>query len=112
MPKELTAARRGLEGLLGQGRTQVGTKKGEEEKLHWGLGVAKCRLGGSCRWRSACTVLISPATPAAASRWPILDLTEPMAQVCKVEAWEPKTRERAAISQGSPKGVPVPWASM
>ena len=58
------------------------------------------------------TVLISPATPAAASRWPMLVFTEPIAQkplraVRARNAWV-----SAATSMGSPSSVPVPCASM
>ena len=45
-----------------------------------GSARVKCTVGGIV-WRcSASTVLISPATPAAMSRWPTLPFTEPSAQ--------------------------------
>ena len=48
--------------------------------------------------------------PAAASRWPRLVFTEPMAQNCRF--WVPrKALVNAMISAGSPIAVPVPWAS-
>ena len=47
--------------------------------------------------------------PEAASKWPILVLTEPtMSGVERL----PKTAPNALISRGSPKAVPVPCASM
>ena len=54
---------------------------------------------------------MSPAMPAADSRWPIFDFTDPIAQrICP-----PPTRVNAsvrpAISIGSPRLVPVPWHS-
>ncbi|MDT4826445.1 hypothetical protein FQZ97_597570 [compost metagenome] len=79
MPKELTPARRGVS-PSGHGRASVFTRNGLFAKSICGFGCSKCRLGGSVRWRSASVALMSPATPAAASRWPMLVLTEPMAQ--------------------------------
>src|SRR5205823_111884 len=55
------------------------TKKGLSARPSSGFGSWKWRLGGSCLCLSASTVLTSPATPAAASRWPMLVLTEPKA---------------------------------
>ena len=75
-----------------------------------GLAWSKLMLGGNCRWRRAKMVLMSPAMPAAASKWPTLPLTEPIEQV--PGSTPANTRRRAAISMGSPSGVPVPWASM
>ena len=45
-----------------------------------GSASRKCRCGGICSCCSASTTLISPAMPAAASRWPMFVLTEPMQQ--------------------------------
>ena len=42
-----------------------------------GFGRRKCRCGGIAPCCSASTTLIRPAMPAAASRWPMLVLTEP-----------------------------------
>ena len=41
------------------------------------LGSALDHVGGSTLWCRASVVLISPAMPAAALVWPIMDLTEP-----------------------------------
>ena len=49
---------------------------------------------------------MSPAVPAAASRWPILVLTDPIYLMSPVE--EEKKFPRAFASIGSPTGVPVP----
>ena len=40
-------------------------------------GESTCRVFGSTPSRIAITVLITPATPAAAWAWPMFDLTEP-----------------------------------
>ena len=80
MPNELTPARRGVP-LVSHGRA----RRVDEERARARIRCAdwassKCRLGGSSPCLSASAALISPATPAAASRWPMLVLTEPMAQ--------------------------------
>jgi len=54
--------------------------------------------------RSICKTLHMPAKPAAASEWPKLALTLPTLTF-------PVASRIAAISIGSPRGVPVPWAS-
>ncbi|CAM4476589.1 hypothetical protein MYBA111488_24820 [Mycobacterium basiliense] len=36
-----------------------------------------CRLAGSVVWRMAWIILITPAIPAAAWVWPMLDLIDP-----------------------------------
>mmetsp|Transcript_25203 Transcript_25203/g.64010 ORF Transcript_25203/g.64010 Transcript_25203/m.64010 type:complete len:227 (+) Transcript_25203:484-1164(+) len=53
--------------------------------------------------------LMRPATPAAASRWPMFVF----ALVLRIGAWrfEPMTPRRAPTSIGSPSAVPVPWHS-
>ena len=48
---------------------------------------------------------------AAAEAWPILDLTEPIAQNPARPVWRRNASVSAATSTGSPSGVPVPWAS-
>ena len=76
-----------------------------------GLTVCRCRCGGTWRCCSASTTLISPATPAADSAWPMFVLTEPSRNL----SWSPRpsdsTAPRARTSIGSPIGVPVPCAS-
>src|SRR5260364_42593 len=56
--------------------------------------------------------LISPAIPAAASRCPILVFTEPIAQNCDRWVVREKACVKPSISIGSPRGVPVPCASI
>jgi hypothetical protein len=43
-----------------------------------GLGRSKLMLGGIRPCSMASTVLITPTTPEAWLRWPMLDFTEPM----------------------------------
>ncbi len=76
-----------------------------------GSGRSKCRLGGSCRCSRASTVLISPATPAAASRWPMFPLTEPRAQKPRRPAARRRRGAAPRPRSGRPSGVAVPCAS-
>ena len=81
MPNELTPAPARPCRRACHGRSVVLTKNGLAAKSIFGFGVSKCRLRRDRRRaRAPATVLIRPATPAAASRWPMLVLTEPMAQ--------------------------------
>ena len=59
-----------------------------------GLGAVKCRCGGSACARIANTTLMTPAMPAAASRWPMLVLTEP--SVTRRSAGRPPTTAASA----------------
>src|SRR5690606_10682399 len=79
IPNELTPARRGWS-VRGHGRGALLTKKGLSAKLICGFGASKCKLGGICLCLSAKAVLVSPALPAALSKWPTFVLTEPIAQ--------------------------------
>jgi hypothetical protein len=47
--------------------------------------------------------------PAAPSEWPIIDLTE---EIANLRAWSPKTVLIAWVSEASLIGVLVPWALM
>src|SRR5262249_5711001 len=42
-----------------------------------GVGASTCNVLGSIPCRSAITIFITPATPAAACVWPMFDLIEP-----------------------------------
>ena len=75
-PKALTPARRGS-APRGQSRMAVGISIGASSSRSSGLTVFRCRCGGIWPCRSISTTLISPAMPAALSRWPMLVLTEP-----------------------------------
>jgi len=109
IPNELTPARRGA-AERGQARAVALTKNGVCSNAICGFARSKCRLGGRTPWWSASAVLMSPATPAALSRWPRLDLSEPIAQDSRAGA-SPNARHSPWISVGSPTAVPVPWAS-
>ena len=110
-PNALTPARRGPS-WRGQSRSALLTKNGLPAKSICGLGVSKCRLGGSWLCSIASTALSSPAMPAAASRWPTFGLTEPIAQNWRLSVLRRNALVSARTSIGSPSGVPVPWVSM
>ena len=108
-PNELTPAMRWP--LMGsQGVSAVGTRSAKSPQGMCGLGDLKCRCAGICFCCSASTSLMRPVMPAAASRWPMLVLTEPSQSACSRS--EPNTFPSACTSSGSPSCVPVPCASM
>ncbi len=87
-PKEETPARRGRP-VRGQGRCSVTSSTLPDAQAACGVGASTCRVAGTWPCRMARTVLITPATPAAAWVCPRLDLTEPS-------------------SSGAPSGRPCP----
>ena len=78
-PNALTPATRVAPSATSQSRASVLTANGDADQSRLGFGRSKFRLGGSTLSRSAKAVLSRPAAPAAALRWPMLDLTEPSA---------------------------------
>ncbi|GAA4254351.1 hypothetical protein GCM10022255_058720 [Dactylosporangium darangshiense] len=110
MPNELTPATRGSSGR-GHGPDDVWTCRLSASRAMAGFGVAKLRLGGSCRLRMLRATLSRPTMPAAASRWPTLVLAEPTSKGPVAVPGTPTAAPSAAASIGSPTGVPVPWSS-
>ena len=89
---------RGIAGACRRGR------RGDSARESAGAaGTASC-----C---SDSTTLIKPAMPAAASRWPMLVLTEPSSAGLAPPARAQHRRASASTSIGSPSAVPVPCAS-
>ena len=78
-PSEFTPARLGV-ALRGHDCSSAFTKNGLRSNSISGLAFLKCKLGGSCSWRSDSTTFRKLATPAAVSVWPMFDLHEPMPQ--------------------------------
>ena len=106
-PKELTPAS-ARPPFSGQAVRFCATRSGRLSNGMFGLGSVKFRLGGIIRWRMAKATLISPATPAAASRWPMLVLTEPIKHVLSLARPSATTAPSAFASIASPSDVPVP----
>src|SRR5262249_43985225 len=50
----------------GHGRASVSSDTDPAVQSTCGLGASTCNVAGSVSWRIACTILITPATPAAA----------------------------------------------
>ncbi|GAB1814541.1 hypothetical protein MUNTM_35800 [Mycobacterium sp. MUNTM1] len=75
MPNDDTPARRGRSAF--QGCASVSSDTAPADQSTCGLGASTCSVAGSVSWRIACTILITPATPAAACVWPMFDLIEP-----------------------------------
>ena len=76
MPKEETPARRGLP-FASQGLCSVKSSTSPASQSTWEEGLSTCRVRGRRPSRIAIVILITPATPAAAAVWPMLDLIEP-----------------------------------
>ncbi len=111
IPNALTPASLGLS-PLGQDRFSVGITKGVPSRDILGFSARKCRFPGMISSRNAITTLMSPATPAAASRCPMFDFTAPSTHVVPSGRGWPTTVRRASNSMGSPSDVPVPCVSM
>ena len=87
------------------------TFRGSRSQSTLGVGSWKCRCLGITPRFTTSAALISPAMPAADSRWPMLVLTEPMSSGWPGRRSAAKTLATASISIGSPTAVPVPCAS-
>ncbi|GAA1688602.1 hypothetical protein GCM10009680_30170 [Streptomyces yatensis] len=74
-------------------------------------GASTCRVLGSTPCSMALTILMMPATPAAAWVWPKLDLIEPSHSGRPSARFCPYVASSACASMGSPRLVPVPCAS-
>ena len=110
-PNAETAPRRTPSTPSGHGRRAVLTANGIRCQSTFSLGVRKFRLGASTFSCSERVILNSPAVPAAALRWPMLDFTEPSATDPGASPAAPKTASSEASSAASPTRVEVPCAS-
>jgi hypothetical protein len=109
-PNELMPARSRPPGTAGcHSIGPVGSTNGVAARSISGLGVPPWRDGAMVRWRSCSSTLVRPAMPAADSRWPMLALSAPTAQLER--SFPPSASARPVISIGSPSAVPVPCAS-
>ena len=107
------AARRGvLASRAVQSSALAVTLKGLSASLIFGPALEKLAVGGRVLFWKASRVFISPAEPAAVSKCPTLDLTEPRAHCPALQPRSPQSVLRLSTSIGSPVGVPVAWHSM
>ena len=91
-------------------RRSAAMRRGVPPSSKAGLGRSKWSVLGISPCSMASTHLISPARPAAASRWPRFDFTDPTRQPgCGSPS--ANAPARASSSMGSPSAVPVPCAS-
>ena len=108
IPNADTPARRGWP-FAAHGTGSVSSRTAPAVQSTCGVGSSACSVRGSRPCRRASTILITPATPAAAWVWPRFDLTEPShsgrSRSC------PYVASSAWASIGSPSAVPVPCAS-
>src|SRR6185437_2985849 len=109
IPNDDTPARRGRAAL--QGRASVSNDTEPDDQSTCGLGSSTCNVAGNISWRIARTILITPATPAAACVWPMFDLIDPSHSGSLEPRSCPYVANNACASIGSPKVVPVPWPS-
>ncbi len=110
MPNDETPARRGWS-VRGHSRASDSSSTAPAVQSTWDEGSSAWSVCGSRRSRSAITILIRPAAPAAACGWPMFDLTEPShSGSAPARSW-PYVAIRACASIGSPSRVPVPCAS-
>ena len=65
IPNEDTPARRAWP-VSGQGRGSVSSDTEPADQSTCGVGSSTCSVAGSISWRIARTILMTPATPAAA----------------------------------------------
>ncbi len=110
IPKPDTPARRGRS-PAGQGAASVSSRAAPAVQSTCGEGSSACRVRGSSSCRSASTILITPATPAAAPVWAMFDFTDPSHTGRSAGRSWPYVASRACASMGSPSTVPVPCAS-
>ena len=95
-PKALTAARRGSPPRAPLGRARFGPGAPPRASGLPSGGQEKCSVGGRTRWCMASSARMVPAAPAAVSRCPIMDLTEPIVH------GRGRPRRRPAAPPGSP----------
>ncbi|RGC64959.1 hypothetical protein C5N14_31075 [Micromonospora sp. MW-13] len=109
-PNDDTAERRGRS-TAGHGVVSVTSSTAPASQSTWGVGASTCRVGGTTPCRIASTILITPATPAAAWVCPRFDFTEPSSSGAESPRSCPYVASSACASIGSPSRVPVPCAS-
>ncbi len=110
MPNAETPARLGWP-VSGQAWLSVVSATVPADQSTCGVGSSTCSVFGTTPWRIASTILMTPATPAAACVWPMLDFRAPRSSGRSWGRSWPYVAIRAWASIGSPREVPVPCAS-
>ncbi|GGL15028.1 hypothetical protein GCM10012284_57120 [Mangrovihabitans endophyticus] len=109
-PNEETPARRGSS-ARGHDRSSVSRRTVPALQSTCVDGVSTCNVRGNVSCRIAITILMIPATPAAAWVWLMFDFTEPSSSGRCGSRPRPYVAISACASTGSPSVVPVPCAS-
>ena len=111
-PERADRRRAAARSARGHGRSSVLTKNGlrREVDLRVRRSEVQARRDPLVVAATSAALMI-PATPAAASRWPMLLFSEPIAQYCRRLVSRRNAWVSAATSIGSPSDVPVPCAS-
>ncbi len=107
-PNAETPARRGAP-VSGHAVASVSSSTAPADQSTCGVGSSTCSVRGNTPCRIAMTILITPATPAAACVCPKLDFNDPSRNGRSRSC--PYVASSAWASIGSPRVVPVPWAS-
>ena len=76
MPNDEMPARR-ARSVSGQAAGSVSRSTSPAVQSTWDVGSVTCSVRGSSSWRSAMTILMTLAMPAACWVCPMLDLTDP-----------------------------------
>src|SRR5580693_3666788 len=110
IPNPDTAARRGSP-VTGHGTASVTSSTDPADQSTCRDGASTCSVAGTTPCRIAATILITPATPAAACVCPIFDFTDPTSNGPRPPARScPYVAISASAPIGSPNVVPVPCA--
>ena len=110
IPNEDTPARRGRP-FAGHGTGSDSSRTAAADQSTCGAGSPACNVAGNRPCRSASTILITPATPAASWVCPMFDFTDPSHNGRSSGRSCPYVASSACASIGSPSVVPVPCAS-
>ena len=87
-PNDDTPARRGRP-VSGHGVASVRSATPPDSQSTCREGVSTCTVAGRCPCWIAATILITPATPAAAWVWPTFDLIDPSHSGCAASRSRP-----------------------
>ncbi|GCE02634.1 hypothetical protein EHYA_10411 [Embleya hyalina] len=110
IPNDDTPARR-TRPPAGQATSSANTSTRPADQSTCGVGSSTCNVRGNTPCRNANTILITPATPAAAWVCPMFDFTDPNHNGRSTGRSRPYVANNACASIGSPSVVPVPCAS-